>query len=387
MSRTPIIAAAARRGFTLVELMVAVVIGMIVTLAASGIIIRGENTRRVTTSANDVGQNGAYVAYMLDKAIRSAGSGYVQAWRSTFGCALRVAQGGATILPRAAAFPAPFAGLPQTVRIAPVVIHGGDGAGGSDVLQVMTGNAGFGEAPATVLVGSVTATDLRLRNTLGIKGNDLVLVQEDGIGCLVEQVDSAFVGSVAQQLPFAGSYAAGTIDGVTLASFGVAGTPIAMLLGSAAGANAPQFAFYGAGANDTLFSYDLLRIANGDNAMPVSEGVAGLYALYGVDSNDDGLIDSWVSPAAAGWTAAELLDGSAAARANLRRILAVRVGLVMRSALVEKDNVAPATLVLFEDLPAAVQVNLALTAAQQLRRHRTLEFTVPLRNLLLLPNV
>jgi len=376
-----------QRGFTLVELMVAVVIGLVVTLAASGIVIRGESTRRVTTSANDVGQNGSYLAYTLDKAIRSAGSGFVQTWRSTFGCTLRVARAGATILPRGNAFPAPFAALPHTVRMAPVVIHAGAGADGSDVLQVMTGNAGFGEAPAPVLTGSVTASSVRLRNTLGLRGNDLMLLVEDGQGCIVQQVEATFVGGLADLLPFAGAYAAATVDGVDLASLGVANPLQSLQLGSASAANPPLFQLYGVGADDTLFAYDLLRLANGDRPLPMAEGVATLRALYGVDTNDDGLVDAWVAADAAPWDAASLLDGSVAARDNLRRILAVRVALVLRSTLVEKDVVAPAALPLFADLPGAVQASYAVAPALQQRRHRALEFTVPLRNLLLLPNV
>lgn len=373
-------------GFTLVELLVAVVIGMVVTLAASGIIIRGENTRRVSTSANDIGQTGAYISYQLDRSLRSAGSSFVQSWRSTFGCQLRVSLSAATILPRANAFPAPFASLPQTVRLAPVVIHAGAGAGGSDVLQVMAGNAGFGEAPASVLAGSITSTEVRLRNTLGLRGNDLVLLVEDGMGCMVQQVDSAFVGSVAQQLPFAGSYYAATVDGVALSSLGAANPVTSMALGNAAGANPPHFMFYGVGANDTLFGYDLLRMASGDTPVPMAEGVTDMRALYGVDTNDDGAIDSWVDATAAPWNVASLLDGSAAARTNLRRILAVRVGLVLRSSLVEKADVAPASLTLFEDLAGAA-VTHDVAVGDRVRRHRTFEFTVPLRNLLLLPNV
>ena len=66
--------------------------------------------------------------------------------------------------------------------------------------------------------------------------------------------------------------------------------------------------------------------------------------------------------------------------------MAIRVAMILRTSLSERgDPVAPATLTLFQDLDPALQQTRTLTAAERQYRHRVVESTIPLRNLLLLP--
>ena len=51
-----------QRGFSLVELMVAVVIGLALTLALTTIMVRFEGGRRVLTSSNDLSLTSAYAS-------------------------------------------------------------------------------------------------------------------------------------------------------------------------------------------------------------------------------------------------------------------------------------------------------------------------------------
>ena len=69
---------------------------------------------------------------------------------------------------------------------------------------------------------------------------------------------------------------------------------------------------------------------------------------------------------------------------------ALRVGLVMRSPRpdMEADADKPptdASLTLFSDLGGSLIETLSLSKAERLYRYRTLETTVPLRNLLIQP--
>lgn len=375
------------RGVSLIELMVAVGIGLVVTLVVSNMLIRSEASKRSTTSVNDVNQTGTFASYVLDRAVRSAGSGYAQRWQQGFGCVLRASRNSAAVLPRNAAFPAPFTSIPQTQRLAPIVVHKGASVAGSDVLAVMTGSAGFGESPSRAIIASVTGSGLRMINTLGMRGNDLVMLIEDGQDCMLQQVQSTFTGSDDQALPFAGTYFSATAGGGQLTTYGVAGTNLYVVqLGNAASGATPQFQLLGVGANNTLFSHDMLQLDGSDAPVPIADGVVELRAVYGVDSNDDNLVDAWVDPGVSPYTAAELTNGSAAARVSLRRILAVRVGMVLRTSLQERsaDYTAPTTVTLFNDL--GVPQTRTLTTAERAFRHRTVEFTVPLRNVLLLPN-
>ena len=81
-------------GFSLIELLVSMAIGLIVTLAIASVLISSESAKRSSTSVNDMNQNGAFVGYALDRALRNAGSGLTQRWNDSFGCRIGAALGG-----------------------------------------------------------------------------------------------------------------------------------------------------------------------------------------------------------------------------------------------------------------------------------------------------
>jgi type IV pilus assembly protein PilW len=374
--------ARAQAGFSLIELLVAVVIGLVLVLAITGILVRSETGRRSLTSSNDVSQTSAYVAYTLDRNLRSVGTGFAQAWRDAFGCRLLASRGGTQVLPRTAAFPPPFAAVPSTVRLAPLVVHAGVGVGGSDVLAINTGASALGEAPLVVL--ETGATGLRTPSTLGLREQDLVLVLQNGTNCMVQQVATGFVGGADQALAFGGAFASSEIDSVKLEDLGVGKTALVAPLGNTVG-NLPEFQLLGVADNATLVSYDVLRLDGSDTVTPLADGVMDMRVIYGVDTNNDGVIDNWVPPTATGWTAAELLDGSAVARNNLRSILAVRVAVILRSALPERTAVSPASITLFTGLALTPPITRSFSAAEQQQRYQVVDFTVPLRNVMLAP--
>jgi type IV pilus assembly protein PilW len=371
-------------GFTLVELLVAVAISLVMTLAITMMLVRYEGSRRSLTSSNDSSIGGAYVAYLLDRSVRSAGSGFTQSWRNSFGCQLLVARSGTTTLPRSTAFPAPFASVPQTVRLAPVVVHAGAGTGGSDILSVHTGASGMGESPLRVLTASATASQLRVPTTVGLRGGDLALVFQSDTNCLMEQVSTGFTGGADQLLSFGGTYATAQQNTTRLQDMGATTAAYVAPVGNIS-TNLPQFQLIGVGPNATLVSHDMLQLDGTDSVVALADGVADLRVLYGVDTNDDGRIDSWQSPGTAPWDAASLLNGSATARTNLSRIIALRVGLLVRNNTPERSAVSPGSLTLFADLGSTLQLTRTLTSSEQLLRWRTVEVTVPLRNVLLMP--
>ena len=400
----------AASGFSLIELLVSMVIALVVTLAITSVLVRSEGSKRSTTSVNDVSQTGAYVAYVMDRTIRSAGSGYSQNWLDAFGCVIDASSGGATILPLPAALDPPFALVPLKVRLAPIVIGKGMADTGGqvrgDVLTVMAGMAGASAQPQAVSPPFAAST-IRMTNALGYQPNDLVLVADQDMstflarGCKLEQVASAAASVGADQLALGGaqySRDAGTVVG--LAQLVASTSPIAIQMGNVpavAGnpSNPPQMLLYGVGDNNTLNSFDLLRVglpANTRTPTPIADGVVEMRALYGVDTtvpSPDGSVDAWIDPAnaGAGFTRALLTNGSIASQLNLRRISAVRIGLILRTSLQERDPVNPpgTTLTLFGDLPVALQQTRVLAGDELFFRYRTVEFTVPLRNPLYAP--
>ncbi|MEK7492653.1 PilW family protein [Cupriavidus metallidurans] len=408
-SRTRLSRTARQTGLSLIELMVVLVISMIIVGAVFGMMSVSEGRKRTTMSVNDINQGGMFALYQLDKAVRSAGSGFSQNWPLTYGCRLNVNLNGDQILPLPATIAAPFTGLPAQLgglRLAPVlIVQNGTplATGSSDVLITMAGNAGFGEIPAEfsgtapALAGNVV--NLSLVNTMTFNDGNLVLVADrnDAQGnvqpCYVGQVQTGFTGSVAVQLPLAGAYnASAGKDGDATS---ISATGIAMNLGNVGAGNLPGFAVYGVGANQTLMFYDLLQSGgNGYGTVPLADGVLEMHALYGIDPNNNGTI-SWQAPTGA-FDAAQLSNGSQTAAANLYAIKAVRIGLILRTSLPERAQeligsasaatatgvVSPGPLVLFADVPG-LSYTRTLQGAEQNYRYRVFETTIPLRNTLL----
>jgi type IV pilus assembly protein PilW len=393
-------------GFSLIELMVSMVIALVATLAISSVLVHGERSKRSTASVTDLNQTGAYVAYTLDRQVRNAGSGFAQRWSEVFGCRLNASKDGVAVLPRAAAIASPFASAPLSYPLAPVLIQdGGADSGGDirgDLVTVMAGTGGFSETPPLVNVSSVQGTgssgSLRLANTLGFHNGDLVILGDAGVpqGCMTVQVDGlpSSGGGTATLLPLAGQYYTATGSNVALGSFG--GNSYAMQIGNALG-NPPQFAIYGVGADRTLFTYDLFQFGAIDAPVPLAEGVVEMRAIYGLDETNppDGTLDRWVLPTvASGFDIATLSNGSDVSRRRLRQIIAVRLGFVLRTPLKEREMVLGSdydattggySLQLFSDLDASVHRTHAVSGDDRYYRFRTIEMTVPLRNVLLAP--
>ena len=387
-------------GFSLIELLVSMVIGLVVTLAITSVLIRSEGSKRSTTSVNDINQTGAYAAYVLDRAIRSAGSGFSQRWSSMYGCLLNASSGGTQVLPASLSSSPTFANVTSATmptRLSPVIIGKGLANTGTqirgDVLMVMGGTAGAAEVPMSMTPGSINTLSsppqFQVSNTLGYRANNIILLADSsGVpgGCMLQQVDGS-VGSSPQVVPLSGTYYSGTGATVSLTSFG-ASTFVAQL--GVDGTNPPQFQLFGVGANNALFSYDLLQV--GGNEQPIADGVVEMRALYGLDTTipPNGKLDSWVDPVAgSGYEASVLMNGTDPSKIKLRQIVAIRLGFILRTSLPERpqDYQQPTgtVLTLFGDLPAAVQQTRTLAGTDLNYRFRTVETTVPLLNVLNAP--
>ena len=379
-------------GFSLIELLVSMVIGLVVTLAITSVLIRSEGSKRSTTSVNDISQTGAYAAYVLDRAIRSAGSGFSQNWSAMFGCQLNASAGGTVVLPASIAATSTFKNVTSATmpaRLAPVVIGKGLALNtGGDVLMVIGGMAGAAEMPLTVT--PLSSTNWQVPNTLTYQVGNVVLLADTSVAlpraCMLQQLGS--LDAAASTVQLAGTYFSATGTNVNLASF-TGGTVMAQLGSDVT--NPPHFQLFGVGANNALFSYDLLQV--GGDEQPIADGVVEMRALYGVDTTlprPDGVLDAWIDPVAgSGYEASVLMDGSATSQDKLRRIVALRLGFILRTSLPERpqDYQQPVgtTLTLFGDLPAAVQQTRALAGADLNYRFRTVETTIPLLNVLNAP--
>ncbi|KAF7599153.1 MAG: hypothetical protein CGU29_14980 [Candidatus Dactylopiibacterium carminicum] len=390
-----------QRGITLIELMVALVIASLLAIAVASVLASYEGHKRTTTSVNDINQSGNYAAWTLDSLLRSAGSGFAlnaptiednstQLANLIYGCKILASKNGSTVLPRSSALPAPFADIDQTFRLAPVLIlqDGStptDSGNDSDILIIMGGTSGKAEAPA--YLDDYPASDsLELKNTLSFSASDLALLTKSELGssgvqpCFLTQVSTSFVESGSGSLTLGGDYYAATISGQEVS--GYAKHDIALNIGNIANGNTPVIAALGVGDNSTLFSYDLLQ-STAAPLQAIASGVFELHALYGLDTNGDGKVDSWSKPEN-DFAYAALTTGSSAAASNISQIKAIRVGLILRTSLLEKEAPNSPSLTLFSDLGSDLAYSPALSTDNTLYRYRTMEFNVPLRNPMLL---
>jgi type IV pilus assembly protein PilW len=381
-----------QRGMTLIELMVAMAIALVVTLVVSTLLVAGENHKRTTTSTNDAEQTGSYAFYALDRALRGAGSAFVEsaypADRGVLGCKLNAAQ----ILPRTTPFPAPFAtaflaGSTNNLRVAPVLIGKSQSDGGSDVLVIMGGSGAAGGV-SRALNGAGNSTSLILENTVGFAVNDVALVSQSGVSdCLLEEVASVSTPTL-------------NVGGTTYYTANGSATDLATLSSSLstyvtplgnAQTNTLQFQLFGVGADDTLYSYDLLQNqlkvqgTGADTSQAVADGVIQMNAIYGIQTTaNPGVLSAWAGPGDAGYDINTVMTTPA----TMESIIAVRVALVVRGEYYDKNVVSPATLTLFSGYANGTGTSLSqvinLNAAAQHYRYRVFEFMVPLRNMLLL---
>ena len=381
-------------GFSLIELLVSLVIGLVLTLAISSVLISTESAKRSTTAVNDVNQSGTYASYVLDRIIRSAGSGYSQRWRDAFGCPLIAGRSGTTLSFRSSKWVTPSPA--QVLRLAPVLIGKGqaDTASGDvrgDLITVMAGTAGYSETPQSVVsVFGGTSSQVNVTNSLGYQSGDLVLLFDPSqpAGCLIEQVGTVGPGA----LPIAGTYALasgappGASTAVSISSFGT-GSYIAQLgSGLATKNNAPEFMTFGVTNNSVLSAFDLLNIDGTGQTADLADGVVEMRALYGIDvvNAPTGSVQQWVDPGSTGYDIATLLGANQ--QATLRNIIAVRIGLILRTSTREKDPVAQApSVTLFGDLGTGLARTRALTPEDMHYRFRTLDLSIPLRNVVLAP--
>ncbi len=125
-----------------------------------------------------------------------------------------------------------------------------------------------------------------------------------------------------------------------------------------AGANNVQFMLFGVDNNRTLYSYDLLQNlklvggAGGDSAQAIADGIVQMNALYGIDTNGDGIQDAWAGPGDPGWDINTLMNSPA----KMKQIVSVRVALVVRGQYYDLNGgtaavpipVSPPTLTIFK---------------------------------------
>ena len=149
----------ASRGFTLVELMVGMLLGLITVLVASQVLLQTESRKRTSTAGSDATTTGAMALYTIERDARNAGYG-MTAHLGALGCEIRMQFSGQAM---------------QTFTLAPVEItQGANGA--PDTLRFMASNKEGVPLPIRVAVDHPrTAANFFVQSDLGVSEGDIML--------------------------------------------------------------------------------------------------------------------------------------------------------------------------------------------------------------------
>lgn len=274
-------------GFTLIELMVGLAIGMLATLVVMQVFSVFEVQKRTTTGTADAQTNGNIALYNVTRDLQMAGypltsTGAAGVADSALECTT-VADGSTTT-------------SVGTANIAPVSILDGVGADGSDTITIRYGNASMGGID-TAITAPMAGNNASVASNLGCSPKDIALVM-NGTNCALTQVVSAVM--VAGTITFYDGRAA-------TAGAAVNGAKIACL-------GAWKAITYAVDANGNLMR----------DGVPIVAGVVNIQAQYGVSTiASNNQINQWVDASGATWGTPTVADRN--------RIKAVRIAIVARS--------------------------------------------------------
>jgi type IV pilus assembly protein PilW len=390
---------------TLIELMVGLVIALVISLVIFNVFIVTEGQRRTTAAGSDAQQAGALSSYSLARYLRMGGAGLERVAR-LWGCNVLISTSdGNSRVPLPDTLSEPFSGLGlPSLHAAPVLIVNGssiddvDATSGTPDALMMFG--GVQSSINTFLQASrePSGDSAPVLSSVGLRKNDLLLAVEQnptspnfGGNCQLVQATSEIDDDPASATYLQSEDNAGRTVKITdgqytpltgLVPGGVAYSGVTLYANLGA---APLFRMFALGpsaaAPSDLRMYDVISGPSAQNPQSLGDGVVNMQALYGVGAAGTNVITSWVHPVGT-YSAANLMNGSAASAALIGTILAVRIAMVTRSALPEREAVSPEEFTLFDDDPG-LSLTVTRDADARKYRYRVFDEIVPVRNKLL----
>jgi type IV pilus assembly protein PilW len=391
------------RGFSMVELMVAMVIGLIGIIIIFQVFEVSEGIRRTTTSGGDAQQNGAIALYVLEHDVRNSGMSFND--RATAGCSI-IGYDNLVVPPDM-----PAAGT--TMLTVPVRIFPGAGPTIPDGITTFYGTQTHSASGTKLDVSLTNSTDpVRVKDSYSFHPGDLILVMEPPAPpaankpCSLMEVtkvdsnqfllyhDDAGTTYTLNWGPNAGSQVKARFNkpgglGVTYTG-GASGT-VVYNLGSVQPPGTPSMPVF---SNYSIFNNTLIFSTPFSIGTPpaIADNIVHMRALYGLDDGvdnntvpyntvfalGDGIVDRFVD---------------ANAPANWQYAVAVRIAVVARSALKEKPTggslTCNATLTepTWSGTPWSVaplnfntRLDVSADPDWMCYRYRVFEATIPLRN-------
>ncbi|MDO8990888.1 MAG: PilW family protein [Sideroxyarcus sp.] len=318
----------AHAGFTLVEIMVGLTIGMLASLVVMQVFSVFEAQKRATTGAADSTTNGSIALFKIGRDVNQAGYTLMPVSQTDSplmcGTALNLVQPvePISIDPAVAAI---------VTGISPIIITDG-AAGASDSILIRYGDSLRGGA-VSIIQGAPAVNPVTLRSNFGcVLGDITILIDNSGINC-----DISSVVAPAPLPPPAPVL--GTPTPATLVSLNAITNPTI----TPATAQNGSLACLG-GWHEVTYSVSAANILQRQDTgvppalvEPTVDGIVSLQAQYGISANpSSNAVVQWVDAvngqASGNW-------GNAMSRDERNRIKAVRIAVVARDAKMEPANV------------------------------------------------
>lgn len=311
-------------GFTLVELMIGVLIGLMTTLAVTQVLVISEGTKRTTTSGSDAQINGALALSALQRNMQPAGYGF-GATPTAVGCTL-TAQFNSAAVP----------GFPT--RLVPVTITAG-ASGAPDSIRILASGKNSYSLPLRVVSPGYNPTVALTKDSfpvLAARGVEGPRTDSGGTVIAPGDLMLAVIGAdQACELFQATADPSGATPKVdradNAAKWNATGFPTLIYSDGNYLVNMGSFVDRTFSIANTSLQVTNLKLAA--DATPSYEGpvemlpnIVNLKAMYGKDTNGDSLVDTWdnTTPTTnAGWL----------------QVVAVRIAVVARSVQYEKEEV------------------------------------------------
>jgi len=345
-------------GFSIVELMVAALIGLIGSVVIFQVFAVFESQKRTTTGGGDAQSSVALAMHAIERDARQAGFGINDP--NFLGCTVS-----AWDEIGSSAFTVPFL---------PVLITQGVAASDSDSLTFLYGSSQLAHFPPKLIQGMVSpAADYRVSNRHGFElGDVLVAAELRGIPlapvCTMSQVRVLPTGAGSNDV-IEHSNGVYVVDGKTLNTR--FNSPV---LGPNYAADSTRI--FNLGRNPTINSY---TVSNGQlvqqsfrgtatplwTSIPIMDGIVQIQAQYGKDKLlNDNVVDTYE-------------DAPPTTPAEWGQVLSIRVALAARVGQYEKDVVSPPTITMWTGGPVWT-----LTAEETHYRYRIIDTIVPIRNMI-----
>jgi type IV pilus assembly protein PilW len=321
MNTTPFFALQRRqlRGFSLIEILVGVAIGMVGLLVIFKTVAVWDSHTRTTVAGGDAQVTGTLAMYNLERDIKLAGLGFGSAPSTVMGCTVTGEDNG-----RALSFP-----------LYPVQISASGPAGSPDVISVLAGNSSFLSSSMVFTSSTATTKTTNAIGRGGFRNGDVVLVTGNetalpaSASCALVQITDNVSGAPIAHV--AGSY---TPDPFYSAASGASRFNASAGTGSTFGGGtmfnlgpSPQLNQWQTNGR-ALSRTDYLH---GTPAFEIADGVINMKAQYGVDADGNGIIadSEWTRTTPTDWT----------------KVRAIRVAVLVRSSQFEKPAATSASSV------------------------------------------